>query len=231
MNGASAGPGTSAYGCDQLREVAPELALGVLGGAERAEALVHLGHCSRCQAYVVELTEAADAIALVVPEHEPPPGFETRVLASLDSGRRRNRRRWVASIAVAAAAAAILSITIVRIVDANAPTPAVEASGTPTVMQARMVSDASGDPVGWAYVSGGRAVALMVSYGLEGGAYDIEVRPTRGDPVKIGDLEYSGERGSWAGTSPVEIDPRSDIALVQQPGGATVCHGKVDVVS
>ena len=139
----------------------------------------------------------------------------------------------MASIAVAAAAAAILSITIVRVVDANSPVeePA-DRSATPAVMQARMVSDTSGDPVGWAYVSGGRAVALTVSYGLDGGSYDIEVRPTRGDPVVIGDLTYVGERGSWAGTSPVPIDPGSDIALVQQqPPGATVCHGRVDVVS
>jgi hypothetical protein len=221
----------SAYRCDQVREAAPELALGVLAGAERAEVLIHLGHCPSCQAYVAELTEAADAVPLVAPEWEPPAGYEDRVLARLDVGRDRHRRRWFASMAVAAAAAAILSITIVRVVDAGSPPTVTSApSNTPAVMQARMVSDVSGDPVGWAYVSGGRAVALNVSYGLEGGDYDIQVRPTRGASVDIGDMTYEGARGSWAGTSPVEIAPRSDIALVQKPSGHTVCHGKVAVV-
>lgn len=222
------------YACEQVRELAPELALGVLGGAERAEALIHLGHCARCQAYVAELTEAADVLPLAAPEQEPPPGFEARVLAELDAGRRTHRRRWIASVAVAAAAAAILSITIVRVVEADAPTASpsvrVSAEPAPAVMQARMVSDASGEPVGWAYVSGGRAVALTVNYGLEDGDYDIEVRPTGGEPVVIGDMNHTGGRDSWAGTSPVQIGPQSVIALVQQLSKTTVCHGEVDVV-
>ena len=71
----------SAYSCAQLRDVAPELALGVLGGAERAEAIMHVNGCARCQALVNELTEVADALPLLAPEIEPPSGFEqTRAL-------------------------------------------------------------------------------------------------------------------------------------------------------
>ena len=66
--------------CAEVREFAPELALGILGGAERAEVVFHVNGCARCQAYVAELTEAADAIPQLVPEAEPPPGFEARVL-------------------------------------------------------------------------------------------------------------------------------------------------------
>ncbi len=51
----------SALTCSEVRELAPELALGILGGAERAEVLLHVNGCARCQAYVAELTEAADA--------------------------------------------------------------------------------------------------------------------------------------------------------------------------
>ena len=79
----------SAFTCAQLRDVAPELALGVLGGAERGEALAHLDACSRCQVHVAELTEAADVLPLLAPEREPPPGFEARVLHGLASERRR----------------------------------------------------------------------------------------------------------------------------------------------
>ena len=62
----------SAYSCAQLRDVAPELALGVLGGAEHAEAIMHVNDCARCQALVNELAEAADALPLLAPEIEPP---------------------------------------------------------------------------------------------------------------------------------------------------------------
>ena len=75
--------------CAEVRELAPELALGILGGAERAEVVLHVNGCARCQAYVAELTEAADAIPQLVPEAEPPAGFEARVLHRLDDDGRR----------------------------------------------------------------------------------------------------------------------------------------------
>ena len=116
----------SAYSCAQLRDVAPELALGVLGGAERAEAIMHVNDCARCQALVNELSEAADALPLLAPEIEPPFGFEQRVLSSGRARRRRSVRRMVAAVAVAAAAAAILSITVVRVVESGSDATSVE---------------------------------------------------------------------------------------------------------
>src|SRR5256885_14859174 len=109
----------SARWCAEVREFAPELALGILGGAERAEVVLHVNGCARCQAYVAELTEAADAIPQLVPETEPPPGFEARVLRHLGADRRRSRRRWVASIAAVAAAVAIFSVTVVRVIESG----------------------------------------------------------------------------------------------------------------
>ena len=50
----------SAYSCAQLRDLAPEFALGVLGGAQRAEAIMHVNGCARCQAPVNELSEVSD---------------------------------------------------------------------------------------------------------------------------------------------------------------------------
>ena len=110
----------SALTCAEVRELAPELALGILGWCRtgRGRCCTSTG-APRCQAYVVELTEAADALPQLVPEVEPPAGFEARVLRRLGDDRRRSRRRWVASIAAVAAAVAIVSITIVRVVEAG----------------------------------------------------------------------------------------------------------------
>src|SRR3954451_15313186 len=109
----------SALSCAEVRELAPELALGILSGAERAEVLLHVNGCARCQAYVAELTEAADVIPQLAVEAEPPPGFEGRVLQRLGQQERRSRRRWIAVVAAAAAAAIIVSITAVRVIEAN----------------------------------------------------------------------------------------------------------------
>jgi hypothetical protein len=149
----------SAYSCAQLREVAPELALGVLGGAERAEALIHVNGCARCQALVNELTEVADALPMLVPEREPPAGFEQRVLSAGRAQRKRRTRRWVAAVAAAAAAAAIGSIAIVRVVDAGNEPSVLTAAMAP--VESKMVTP-QGQPAGWAYVTSGRSVAIAV---------------------------------------------------------------------
>jgi len=62
-------------GCAASREAAPELALGILDGDERAEVLLHLATCPRCQRYVSELAGLADGLSRLAPELEPPAGF------------------------------------------------------------------------------------------------------------------------------------------------------------
>jgi hypothetical protein len=71
----------SAMSCADLGNVASELALDILSGEERAAALAHLETCRACRREVALLTDAADEIRLLVPEIEPPAGFEQRVVA------------------------------------------------------------------------------------------------------------------------------------------------------
>src|SRR5689334_11612796 len=107
--------------CDDTRALAPELALGIADGAERAEVLAHLADCAECRRAVAELTEVTDELLLIAPEHEPPVGFESRVLAQLDPqpARRRPRRRrrgWlmVAPAIVGAALASVVVLGVTR---------------------------------------------------------------------------------------------------------------------
>lgn len=69
--------------CTRLHELAPELALGVLTGEERAEARKHLATCPDCREHVLELTSVGDGLLALVPGAEPPVGFEDRVLTRL----------------------------------------------------------------------------------------------------------------------------------------------------
>jgi hypothetical protein len=218
----------STYSCAQLRDVAAELALGVLGGAERAEAIMHVNGCARCQALVNELAEAADALPLLAPEIEPPFGFEQRVLSSGRARRRRSVRRMIAAVAVAAAAAAILSITVVRVVESGSDATSVSASGTSVPAKpiaVKMVS-ASELPAGWAYVTNRHSVAIALDYGLKSGRYRIAVQPRSGSTVTIGTMAIENDRGSWTGTSRVPLGEGSTILLVDADG-APSCHGTI----
>lgn len=69
--------------CGYLDDVVAELALGLLDGAQRADALAHIERCSDCQAEVAALTAAGEKLLLLAPEVPPPAGFESRVLARL----------------------------------------------------------------------------------------------------------------------------------------------------
>ncbi|GAA4459532.1 zf-HC2 domain-containing protein [Phytohabitans houttuyneae] len=81
------------HGCPEVRELLPELATGALAGDERALALGHVGGCATCRRELAALSRAADAVLLLAPPVEPPPGFEGRVLARLDTGSSPGRRR------------------------------------------------------------------------------------------------------------------------------------------
>jgi hypothetical protein len=69
--------------CSRVREVAPEVALGLLTGEERAVALAHLEGCAGCRAEVASLAGAADEVLLTAPEVAPPGGFHAHVVSRL----------------------------------------------------------------------------------------------------------------------------------------------------
>jgi hypothetical protein len=97
--------------CAEARELLPELAAGVAAGDERARALSHLSGCPACRREFAGTAEVIDELLWLVPEHDPPAGFESSVLARLTPAappRRRPRPLllWAASIAAAVALAA-----------------------------------------------------------------------------------------------------------------------------
>jgi hypothetical protein len=101
----------SEFACDEIESVAAELALGILPGDERAEALRHLAGCPACRDRVDAMAHVADQLLLAAPEEEPPLGFESKVLDRIASERRpaptqlHRWRRWaIAGLSVAAAA-------------------------------------------------------------------------------------------------------------------------------
>jgi hypothetical protein len=146
--------------CVAFRAVAPELALGIAVGDERAAALDHLAGCPSCRRELDGFTRTVDSVLLHAPVAEPPSGFETQVLAGLHQamreeshpalvpvgtgptvapsagGRReglggRRSRRWLAVVAVAAVLAGALVGVANWWGDGGAPAPDTVAEGAP----------------------------------------------------------------------------------------------------
>lgn len=165
--------------CEWVREVAPDLALGLLTGQDRGDALAHLERCEGCRAEVAALSGTADEILLAAPEATPPDGFDRRVLAAVAAHRaldddgpgatapapRRGRARRPGTRAVALAAAAI--VLVVSGVAAAVLRNGTALDGGPGVGDEEQIAAAEmrtgrGRTVGEVTLTGDRPVAVTV---------------------------------------------------------------------
>ncbi|MFE7224842.1 zf-HC2 domain-containing protein [Nocardioides sp. NPDC057577] len=95
--------------CREVRELIPELAMGVASGEARARGLAHLATCASCRRELEDVSGTVDALLLLAPEREPPAGFDVRVLAALDQRPPRHRIRTGLLVAAAMVLVATLA--------------------------------------------------------------------------------------------------------------------------
>ncbi|MGH9056175.1 MAG: hypothetical protein ACRDYY_10005, partial [Acidimicrobiales bacterium] len=76
-------------GCGHVRDVAAELALGILPGGEQPAVASHLEACATCREEVGAMEVVAARLLELVPGTEPPLGFDHRVLARVSGSSRR----------------------------------------------------------------------------------------------------------------------------------------------
>jgi len=218
-----------ALGCPDVREVAPDFAFGILDGEARADVLLHLDQCPTCQRYVSELSETADALVLLAPEAEPPPGFERRTLDRIVESSRRRRWRMTKVAAVTAAAAVILSVVTVRIVDQNR-TPAAQVAAPAAAASVDMIGE-NGQKVGSVdVVRSGAATALDVSvaYGLREGDYKIVLTRAGAPERALDTIHVVGGHAVWSGTIPAMSGP-ARLSL-EDDTGQPRCHATLPAV-
>ncbi len=215
-------------GCAEVRELIPELAMGVASGEERAAALAHVAGCSECRERLAEATRVIDEMLLLAPAHEPPAGFDGRVLAALEPRRSRPRRRSALVLAAAVALlAAAAAAGITRWVDSDERQVAAQYRETLEVaggsyLRAADLTGETGDEAGHVFAYQGSPSWIFMSVdSAEPGRYRVEV------VTKDGLRQYAGEcwvrdgRGSW-GTA-VDVPIRSIQAVVMsQPGAPTL---------
>ncbi|WP_406011151.1 hypothetical protein OG440_37200 [Streptomyces sp. NBC_00637] len=235
--------------CERLRTLDAELALGVLPARERAEAVVHLDGCPECRERVERLTSVGDGLLALLPDAEPPVGFESRVARALGTEpapkrrrvwqRQRNRleqRRWqgrrhrlrLAAAAVTATLACGFGGWAIGTAVVGAPT-AVSQRTDGGLREAALIADghevgrifAHSDGQGWVYMS----VDL-------GGSGRDSVRcllvQADGSAVPAGSFPLKDGYGYWG--APAEVDPATVTgARLMSPDGTVVATAHFSV--
>lgn len=213
--------------CDETRELAAELALGIVEGEERGRALQHLAGCPDCRLRVEEFSEVADELLLLVPRREPPVGFESRVLAQVlpkPEPKRRRRLRLVLAPAAAAVAAAAITLAIVS------PDLRLASHYRQTLDQAngrefesyalRGAGDAHVGTV-FSYEGSPSWVHIDVDPGQRNGLTAAKLVTDEGSQVPLRRFHLD-QQGGWGGSIPVDPKQVSVLRLTGAPGTRTL---------
>ena len=219
--------------CEQIRDLAPEIALGIADGEERAEALRHLSTCGECRRVVEQLSQIADELLVLAPVQEPPAGFESRVVEAMglqgDAPRRRSARwlspRWLAPrLGPALATAAVTAAALIGVYHDDHTTAeryreSLAAAGG-RYFQAEPMADANGarSGVAFGYEGSPSWVLLTVDAAHRDSVTRGELVTRDGRTIALSSLELD-ENGSWGGAIPVNLYRVASIRLLGEGPG------------
>ena len=214
--------------CPRTDELAPEVALGLLAGQDRAEALTHVAQCRPCRKKVDELAETADRLLPLAPTGEPPAGFEAAVLRELGALRpagvpQVRARRNALIVGAAAAFCLVLGVVVGR---ATATPPAEARAVAMVTPEGRQVGDL------WVY--NGPPTWLLVSvpgwrhWEAEGGGerdYALQIELVDGDELEAAEVELTFN-GTWSTSTTVDPGQIRSVSIVDDTGRVW-CSGRV----
>jgi hypothetical protein len=219
--------------CAETWQALPELALGIGDGEERALALDHLAGCADCRRELEELSGVADDLLALVPEREPPAGFEARVLERLKARevparpprrRRRLRQLAFAGAALAGAAAMAVALTLSYNPDRRlaAQYRAALQGAHGQYFQSARLRTQDGRQVGTVF--GYQGSPSWMFYALDGGyrdgVYSEEIVTRSGRSITLPPFRLVA--GSWGIATPVPLRDIARVRLARDPRGPTL---------
>jgi hypothetical protein len=219
--------------CEEIRDLAAEIALGIADGEERAEALRHLSACGECRRLVEQLSQVADELLVLAPVQEPPAGFESRVVEAMglqESRPRRRLARWLSArwlaprLGPALATAAVTAAALIAVYHDDHQTAeryrgVLEQAGG-QYFQAEPLADETGARSGVAYGYEGSPswLLLTVDPSHRDAVTRGELVTKEGRTIPLPSLQLDG-RGSWGGAIPVNLYRVASIRLLgEHPG-------------
>ena len=219
--------------CDEIRDLAGEIALGIADGEERAEALRHLSGCGDCRRLVEQLSEVADELLVLAPVQEPPAGFESRVVEAMGLQESRPRRRlarwlsprWLAPrLGPALATAAVTAAALIAVYHDDHQTAERyrgildQAGGQ--YFEAEPLADETGarSGVAFGYEGSPSWLLLTVDPPHRDAVTKGELVTKEGQTIPLPSLELD-QKGSWGGAIPVTLYKIASIRLLgEHPG-------------
>ena len=235
-------------GCHEFSDVAAELALGVLTGRERAQALAHLDHCASCREEVRQLTATSEGLLGLLPNMEPPAGFEARVMDRLGlaapapspasqsgwtrrlaflgrkpghpapAGQARPAGRTRRALALAAVTLAVVAAGL----GGWGLRPGTPAPAGAPLSSATLLS-ASHQAAGKVFLYEGSSPWLYMSVYIPAGNGTVICQVESGDGhiTTVGSFRLTGGRGYWGNPVPTNQGPLTGARLVG-PGGTVL---------
>jgi hypothetical protein len=217
--------------CAEIRDVLPELALGIADGEQRAHALEHLGGCADCRRELEELSSTTDDLISLTPRREPPAGFEGRVLEQLRvrqaprrPARRGLKRLSFAVAVVCAAAATAIGMTVSYSSDRRLASQyrAALQGAHGRYFQSAKLHAPNGEEAG--IVFGYQGSPSWLFYVLSGhyadGRYREQVVTRSGDTVTLPPFRLVA--ASWGIATPIPLRDVARVRLIREPRGPTL---------
>lgn len=197
--------------CAEARDLAPEVALGIAPGEERARVLAHVRGCRDCRRVLDGLAETADVLLLLGPRDEPSSGFESAVLARMHPGPGRTRPRLLAVIAVALLAAALAGGAVFwitaddRSLASRYRAALAEANGE--YFGVVPLRTASGERAGhlFAYEGSPSWLVFVLDTPLERGDHTIRIEKRDGSRIELEAGDAGEDRLAWGRDVPVAL--------------------------
>ena len=210
--------------CEEVRLLTSEVALGIASGDERALVLAHAKSCGDCRRTVEELSVTADALLLLGPAREPSSGFESEVLAKMQSERRpagamRSRLLAVAAVSVLITAAAGFWITSDDRETAGHYRDAL-AVADGEYFGVVPLHRPDGNRVGhlFAYQGDPAWVFFIFDAPLEPGTYEVELGTRSGETTSVGTAQIDAGDVTWGRDIPVRLRDVGTVRMVDDQG-------------
>ena len=230
-------------GCDQVRELAADLAIGIADGQQRDAALRHAATCPGCRRLVSELSSVVDDLLLLAPSQEPPSGFATRTLARISppTGRRRATRagarhlpaghRWLARLAVAASIIVALGVgagTVYQVTSADRRLAdsyrSVLTQGQGSFFAAAPVRGPTGRAGTLFGYQGNPSWLWATAHMPDAGAqrFSVQLITRDGRHLPAGTAVLGGARDTWAALISVNLTNVAQVRFVAADGQTTM---------
>jgi hypothetical protein len=215
----------------EVRELLPEVALGIASGRDRAQALEHMSRCVSCRTELEELSAIADELLFLPPVHQPPVGFEERAIRAMADGRHpapprgSTRLRQLLAAATIGLFAALLALGFEYATSredrefAGFYRRALEhADGS--YFGALELHDPAGAPGGLVFAFEGKPpwVFVVVDAAEGSGTYRVELQTKEGESLALGTTTLADGRGSFGTRVAISLLNMAEIRLEEQGG-------------